>query len=610
MPRFSNLRFRQKGEKKISFKIFFKFLSNFQISKSVWIFTVLFGLLVASLTNIASWLMGFITDKFLDPKTFNLANFKMKDYIVFVVMLALVYVFIKIFEISQRVIVSKLSARLGRNLRLQCYQKIQQMEMSFYEEEQTGDLMSALTNDIQNITEAIWDILISVISIIFEFSFITIMMFIYVPLLAAIILAIVPINASVIFLIIRSNQKFYIQQQERLGEFNGYLEEIMDAFPLVNLHQQKENVAKEFDKYSRALIKPDASATTRMNIVFPWFHFSKTINLIIVIAASAAFVYYKVPTGGIKPLSAGVVMSFTLYLFRISDNISLLLEVINGIQHGLGSIVRINKILALVPQFDEVKLNELDYKTGKIEFKNVSFAYASKPDKLVLKNISFTIEKGKSLALVGHTGCGKTTIAKLLSKFYVPTSGDILIDGQSILKTKSKSWRNYIDTILQETYIFNDTVKNNLTVVNPNISDKDFNDIVEKTSVAEFINLMPEKFDTVLKSNGANLSEGQKQLIAISRSLIASKPISILDEATSNIDTITELKVQHAMKYLMKDRSMLIIAHRLSTIKNVDEILVINEGEIIERGNHDQLMKQNGHYKKIYSLGLNDTKID
>nr|WP_318024441.1 ABC transporter ATP-binding protein [Mycoplasmopsis caviae] len=570
----------------------------------------MFGFFVASLTNVASWLIGFITDKFLDSKTFNIANFRMKDYIIFVILLACLYIFIKVFEISQRLTISKLSAKIGWNLRLQCYQKIQQMQMSYYEEEQTGDIMSALTNDIQNITQAIWDILVSFIAIIFEFTFIAIMMFVYAPLLAIIILLIALFNASIIFLIIKSNQKFYIEQQERLGQFNGYLEEIMDALPLVNLHQQSQSVAKEFDKYSKALVKPDASAGFRMNITFPWFHFSKTLNLIILISTAALFVYYDIPIGGIKPLSAGVVMTFALYLFRINDNILLILEIVNGIQHGLGSIVRINKILALNPQFDENKLNELDYKTGKIEFKNVSFAYPSNPDKLVLKNISFTIEKGKSLALVGHTGCGKTTIAKLLSKFYVPTSGQILIDGQNILDIKSKSWRNYIDTILQETYIFNDTVKNNLTIVNPNISEQDFDKIVNKTSINEFIELMPNKYETFLKSNGNNLSEGQKQLIAITRSLIASKPISILDEATSNIDTITEFKIQKAMKHLMKDRSMLIIAHRLSTIKNVDEILVIKEGTIIERGSHKQLLNQNGHYKKIYALGVNDLLIE
>lgn len=224
----------------------------------------------------------------------------------------------------------------------------------------------------------------------------------------------------------------------------------------------------------------------------------------------------------------------------------------------------------------------------------------------MLKDISFKIEPTKTLALVGHTGCGKSTIAKLLSKLYVPTKGDILINGQSIFKTNEKSWRNNIDVIQQETYLFKDTIKNNLSCVRPNISDEQLISISEQVGLDEFVKKLPDGYKTELKDNGSVLSVGQKQLIAITRSMISSKTISILDEATSDIDTLTESKIKKAISLLSKNKTLLIIAHRLSTIKNADNILMIENGEIKEQGTHNQLMSKQGLYQKMYLSGFEE----
>nr|WP_233749795.1 ATP-binding cassette domain-containing protein [Mycoplasmopsis agalactiae] len=259
-----------------------------------------------------------------------------------------------------------------------------------------------------------------------------------------------------------------------------------------------------------------------------------------------------------------------------------------------------------MPSVDESKLPNLKNGDGTIEFKNVWFAYPSNPDKYVLKDISFKIEPTKTLALVGHTGCGKSTIAKLLSKLYVPTKGDILINGQSIFDTNEKSWRNNIDVIQQETYLFKDTIKNNLTCVRPEISNEQLINISKQVGLDEFIQKFPKAYETELKDNGSVLSVGQKQLIAITRSMISSKTISILDEATSDIDTITEIKIKKAISVLSKNKTLLIIAHRLSTIKNADNILMLENGEIKEQGTHSQLMSKKGQYQKMYISGIEE----
>ncbi len=308
-------------------------------------------------------------------------------------------------------------------------------------------------------------------------------------------------------------------------------------------------------------------------------------------------------------ITSGSILSISIYVFTVSDKLGEILEIISNLQLGLGSVVRVKKLLDLMPLVDESKLSDLIEGDGTIEFKNVWFAYPSNPDKYVLKDISFKIEPTKTLALVGHTGCGKSTIAKLLSKLYVPTKGDILINGQSIFKTNKKSWRNNIDVIQQETYLFKDTIKNNLSCVRPNISDEQLISISEQVGLDEFVKKLPDGYKTELKDNGSVLSVGQKQLIAITRSMISSKTISILRwSGLSDIDTLTESKIKKAISLLSKNKTLFNNSYTdFSTIKNADNILMIENGEIKEQGTHNQLMsKLRDLYQKMYLSGFEE----
>ena len=592
--------------KGVSIKVFFKFFKHFKISKAIWAFIILAGLFIALATNMASWLMGFIMDKFFNSAKFDPSTFEYKEYIILIVTLLLVYIMQKILIAFQRYALGKIIVKLGSDLRLQAYRKIQAMEMSFYDDEKTGDLMSALTNDMQNITMAMETSITLGLTAIYNFIIIFFLMFLYAPILGAIALVLIPLSAVIIFTMVLKNQKYYIKQQDQLGKFTGYLEEMIDALPLVNMHQQKDAIAQEFDKYNRDLTKPEMQAKNRMNFTWPVHHLIRNINLLIIVGLGAFFNMKGIPSYGIKPLTFGTITAFSMYIYSASENIMDLLDVINNIQQGIGSIVRIEKILALTLAIDESKLNELIYKQGEIEFKNVCFAYPNKPEKEVLHNISFKIPSGKSLALVGKTGCGKTTIAKLLSKFYLPTSGDILIDGQSIFNIKQQSWRDHIDTILQETYIFKDTVENNLKCIKDGLTLEDVKRVAAQASSNTFIEKLDKQYDTILDNNGDNLSGGQKQLIAITRALLSGSQITILDEATSDIDTMSELQVQKAMKIVMANRTMLMIAHRLSTIKNADHIILIDNGRIIEEGTHKSLMAKKSRYATLYEHGFDE----
>lgn len=598
--------FKSKKERKESFKVFFKLIKEFSISKWIWAVSFIFGALIAGLTTFSAWFIGFIIDKFFNGNNFNAANFDFKNYAILIAVLGLGYILQKVLLVVQRFLLSRNSLLIASKIRLCAYKKLQVMPLSYYENEKTGDLMSSMTNDVQNIAQAMTDMIGNCITVTFALLFTIGIMISYSPIIALITLIVIPINFIPIFLIIRSNQKLFIEKQERLGEFDGFLEEIIDALPLINVYQQQEYISKEFDKYNTNLLKPNLKVASRMNLMFPWFHFSKILSLIEIIGVTLVLKQNWPGMPGADRIQMGSILSISMYIYSLTDNFNQMLEIMSSLQMGLGSAIRLDKIVSLVPPVDQDKLADLKDGDGKIEFKNVWFAYPSKPDKFVLKDISFTLEKGKTLALVGHTGCGKTTIAKLLSKLYVPTKGDILINGQSIFDIKESSWRSAIDTILQETYILKGSIKKNLSCVNEEITDEQLIDITKKTTAYDFIEKLENGFDTVLTNNGSMLSDGQKQLLAISRSMVSNRKITILDEATSDMDTISEMKIQKAINALSKEKTLLIIAHRLSTIKKANEILVIEKGEIIERGNHKELLNKKGLYEKLYHAGFDE----
>ncbi|EGV00055.1 multidrug resistance ABC transporter [Mycoplasmopsis columbina SF7] len=604
MSRYKNL-YNSTSKEKLSFRNFFKFLKRVKIKKITWFFLIILAFLIALLPNVSTFLVGYIIDKFLGVN-FDVEHFEMEQFVLFIVIISLLVIFMQLGRILQGRILNKAIIKMIYELRIETYKKIQNMPLKYFDSKKTGDIMSSLTNDINNIMTALLDMMSSILVSFFQFVISFVIMFIYAPSLGAITLFFVPISLLVFYGLVKNNQKHFIKQQETIANFQGYLEEIIDAIPLIRLNGQQEKVTKLFDKYNKDLIKPEYSISKRISLTISFSHFMRYLITLVVVAIGIVFLHKNIPTGGIKPLSVGLLITFSVFITNINNLVAQTLEILNSIQLGFGSIVRVQRTLDIKLEFNQSELKNLNYKQGLIEFKDVSFAYAGNENKLILNKINFTIEPGKTVALVGFTGAGKTTIAKLLNKFYLPTSGQVLIDQQSSLEIKDSSWRSKIDMILQDTYIFNASLRENLRLFDERISDEFIYKKVDEIIGRDFIDEMPKGLETQLESNAKNLSHGQKQLISIIRSLITNRPITILDEATSSIDTVTEKRIQKSMDFLIQNRSSLVIAHRLSTIKNADLILLIENGEIIERGTHQELINFNGKYKKLYEIGFDE----
>ncbi|WP_416738091.1 ABC transporter ATP-binding protein [Mycoplasmopsis meleagridis] len=603
MPRLAFMQL-SKNEEKLKLKELLKFLKRLNFNFLNWLILIIIGALIPLSSILASFLIGYIVDSFFNNLTFDSNNFEYKKFILYVSLLALCYAIFKFLTIVQRRKNNRAVVELIFKLRIELYEKIQSMPISYFDNQKIGNLMSTLTNDVNNILQSLIDMLSNFLIMIFQFLIIFIIMFLYAPILASIAIVSIPLSTYILYLFIKNNQKYFIKQQNSLADFNAFLEEIINAIPLIRLHNQEEEIIQRFEKFNRALIKPDYKSARNISFTFPFLNFAKFINLLIIISVGVVLIFNNINVG-IKPLTTGLLITFSIYIMNLGDNISQILEITNNIQLGLGGITRVNKILNLEENKDKY-LKELDYKEGVIEFNNVNFYYPTNSNKQVLHNINFKIEKGQTIALVGKTGSGKTTIAKLLSKFYLPSSGTITIDNQNSADINENSWRKYINTIMQDVYIFNASLRDNLTLFNKDIDDIELKKIISDVIGDEFINDLPNGLDTILESNAKNISQGQKQLISIIRALINATPIIILDEATSDIDTITEIKIKKMMDYLINNCSSLVIAHRLSTVVNADKILVIDEGKIIEQGSHEELMKLNGYYKYLYTTGFPD----
>lgn len=601
-------RFRtnESDNQKFSLKSIAHIIKIFNLKKQV-IFLLFFSTLVNSLlANAVPWLIGFAFDYFFNPQTFTADKINNQFYIIFIVILIGVMVLYTLLTMFVKWFTYHINLKFKRSIRLKMYKKLQQMPISYFENTKTGNLMSSLTNDVENLTVALEFIMLEIIPAFFFFVVIIILMVIYSPILALVIIIGAPLMLIPAFILIKKNQKRYNKIQNKIGDYNAFLEENIDTIPLITVHQQQEKVSKQYEKIIKDLAVSELKIKTFWNFLTPMFDFIKIIFTIIIVTTGSLFIQNGVYTGGLYSLTFGVLTSFTIYVNSFIDKITTIFDIVNSVQQGTSSLVRINEILNLKQEVKQNKLDKLKPSNLTIKFENVNFSYPSTPDIKTLSNVNFEIKEHQSLALVGQTGCGKTTISKLLAKFYVPTAGDIKIGNQSIFKVSENSWRDYISIILQDTFIFEDTLKNNLICANPDISEQEFNKICKLTKLDEFVTNLPNKYETILSRNGSNLSEGQRQLMSITRAILTKKPIIIMDEATSNIDTITEQYIQNAIKILMKQSTMLIIAHRLNTIRSADQILVIEQGRVIEQGTHDQLVNYESNYKHLYELGFEE----
>jgi len=550
------------------------------------LFLVLFLVAITSvLTLVGPYLIGKAIDNYIIPRDFN-GLFRL------LILMAAIYVLMSLFTWLQSRTMINVAQLTIRNMRKDAFDKLQILPVSFFDARPRGDIMSRLTNDIDLINNALSSSLTQIFSSVITLIGTVILMLWLSPLLTGVSMITVPIMLITTNIVTRHTRRYFSEQQRVLGMLNGFAEENISGQKVVKAFVREAKEIERFEVTNQELKNVGIKAQIYSGIMGPLMNVLNNIGFAIV-ALSGGWLAVK------QIITIGTIAAFINYTRQFTRPLNELANQINTIQSAIASAERLFEIMDEPPEPpDPPDAIELKSVKGDVEFRNVSFSYKS--DEAVLKNISFHAHPGQTIALVGPTGAGKTSIINLLARFYDPDSGDIFIDGYNIQKITRKSLRSSLGIVLQDTYLFSESVKDNIRYGRLDATDEEVKAAARLANAEQFILNLPQGYDTILSEDGGDLSQGQRQLLAIARAILADPAILILDEATSSVDTRTEQHIQEAIYKLMKGRTSFVIAHRLSTIRKADMILVIDDGEIIERGNHVQLLRQKGFYYNLY----------
>lgn len=492
--------------------------------------------------------------------------------------------------------VAKVSQRIVKKLRKALFDKLQNLPIYFFDTSSNGDIMSRLSNDIDNVSTTLSQSTIQLMSgSITVVGALGMMIYLSIPLTLASIITI-PFVFILTKTVASKTKVLFKSQQAELGKLNGNIEETISGIYVVKAFNHEEKVINDFKEVNNKLCEVGIKAQILSGIIMPLMNVINNLGFTAVASVGGILAVKDI-------ITVGIIASFLSYSRQFTRPLNDLANIFNTLQSAVAGAERVFEILDENEEVEDcLNARELKNPKGEVRFENVSFGYIK--DISILKNVSFNVKEGSNIALVGPTGAGKTTIVNLLARFYDVTSGKILIDGVDIKEYKRDSLRKYFGIVLQDTYLFSGTIMENIRYGKLDATDADVENASKMANADIFIKRMPKKYNSILSESGNNLSQGQKQLIAIARAILCNPSILILDEATSNVDTRTELKIQEAMLELMKGRTSFIIAHRLSTIRNSDTILVIDNGGIVEQGNHDALINKEGVYYSMYSRQL------
>lgn len=508
--------------------------------------------------------------------------------------LAVIYIISSLFSYIEQIIMANISNSYSKKMRLDITKKINKLPLKYFDSHETGDILSRITNDVDTMSMNMNESLAALVTSITLFIGSVIMMFVtnYIMAITGILASI--IGFSFMFIILGKSQKYFVERQEELGNLNGYIEEIYSAHNIVTSYNGIEETNKEFDKLNNKLYTCSRKSQFLSGIMHPLMGFVGNLGYVAVCVVGAILT-----TKGV--ISFGVIVAFMIYVRMFTNPLSQIAQNLTSFQSVAAAGERVFEFLEEKELTNESHLEKQLDRTnvkGEIEFKNVKFGYEK--DRTIINNFSAKAKPGEKIAIVGPTGAGKTTMVNLLMKFYEINDGDILIDGVSTKELTRENIHDLFIMVLQDTWLFDGTIAENIKFNQDHITDEEIWEACKIVGIDHFIKTLPGGLDAKVGDNDT-ISQGQKQLITIARGMTKNAPFLILDEATSNVDTRTEELVQKAMDKLTEGRTSFIIAHRLSTIKNADLILVMNEGNIVEQGNHDELMKKNGFYAKLYN---------
>lgn len=511
------------------------------------------------------------------------------------IVVALLYFISSLFTFIQSISMTEVANRFAKKLRNSISEKINRLPLTFFDKNSVGDILSRVTNDIDTIAQSMNQSLASLFSSIVQFLGTIIMMFYTNWQMAVTAIVSSTFGFIFMFLIIGKSQKYFSMRQKSLGKLNGHIEEVYSGLNIVKSYNAKNYVLDKFDKANYDVYKANQMSQFLSGLMMPLMIFIGNLGYVAICIVGAVLTIKG-------KITFGVIVAFMSYVRLFTSPLSQIGQAMTSIQSTAASSERVFEFLDEKEMADEKEKTEyLDPQKalGNIEFKNVEFSYEGNK-KPTITNFSADIKKGQKVAIVGPTGAGKTTMVNLLMKFYQINKGDIIIDGKSINDLKRENIHDLFTMVLQDTWLFKGTIRENILFNRKDISEKRLNHVIKSVSLDHFIKTLPKGLDSKIDDDDS-VSQGQRQLLTIARAMIDDKPFLILDEATSNVDTRSEELVQEAMDKLAQGRTSFIIAHRLSTIKNADLILVMDEGNIIEQGNHEQLMKKNGFYADLYN---------
>ena len=508
--------------------------------------------------------------------------------------LAIIYIASAIFSFFGHFIMATVSNNFAKDLRSKIITKINKLPLRYFDRNSTGDILSRITNDVDTVAQTMSQSIGSLVGAITLLIGSVIMMFVtnWIMAICAIVSSL--LGFSIMAIILKKSQKYFIQRQVELGNMNGHIEEVYSGHNVVKVYNGKKDADEKFDKLNEKVFDAIRKSQFLSGLMQPIMAFIGNFSYVVVCVVGALLAMNGY-------ITFGVIVAFIVYVRLFTNPLSQIAQAMTSLQSAAAASERIFEFIEAEEMSDESALTkhlDRDKVKGNITFDHVKFGYDS--DRIIIKDFSAKVKPGQKIAIVGPTGAGKTTMVNLLMKFYEINSGDIKIDGVSINELTRENVHDLFTMVLQDTWVFNGTVRENIVYNRENVSDYELKQVCKVVGVDHFIKSLPNSYDTVIEDNDS-ISSGQKQLMTIARGMLDNAPFLILDEATSNVDTRTEELVQKAMDKLMEGRTSFIIAHRLSTIKNADLILVMNEGNIIEQGSHDELMKQNGFYASLYN---------
>ena len=529
--------------------------------------------------------------------TYKIESINTKEFLEPFIVIGSSYIIAALFSFIAEFSTAKLSGSVTYSLRKQTKEKIDKLPLSFFDKTTNGDLLSRVTNDIDTISSSLQQIINQLFKGVFQLIGVTIAMFVIDWRLALIAFATLPVSIVIALFIAMKSQKLFVVQQRTLGQLNGQVEEVYGGFKVIKLFSKEKDVNEKFVNKSAELCNAGQKAIFFTGMIQPFLTLIHNIG----------YVFICVVGGILK--AANSIVTFFVFLNLFQQPIQQIAQITNVIQQTAAASERVFEILDAKEEIPDC-VDALDASNieGKVDFDNVDFSYT--PEVPLIENLNLHINPGESIAIVGPTGAGKTTLVNLIMRFYEITGGKLLIDSKSIDSYNWASMRKSIGMVLHDTWLFNGTIADNIAYGRPEATREEIIEAAKEAHAHHFIELLPQGYDTILNEEASNISQGQRQLITIARAILSNPRIMILDEATSSVDTRTEKALQDAMNNIMKERTSFVIAHRLSTIKNAKIIIVMNHGHIVEQGNHKELLEKGGFYADLYNAQFMGNKLN